>query len=127
MRILSRVFAFLKRAKPVPLDQWFFVSFDDVTVHVKAQPPGRDAWEQSFPWSAIERVCFKDEGIYASDGLYIFTNLRPESFVIPTEGNGGEAFFAALHAKGFFPTEIFSAAISSTDGGTYCWPRTDAV
>ncbi|HET6434024.1 hypothetical protein [Dyella sp.] len=110
------------RARGLRLDSWFHVTFDDTHVHLDVHPPGRPAWQDAFPWSAIVRVCFKDEGLYASDGLYIFTTLRPESFVVPTEADGGEALFAALFERGYFPDEVFRQAISSTDGGFYCWP-----
>jgi hypothetical protein len=104
------------------LDSWFHVTFDDTHIHLDVHPPGRPAWQDTFPWSAIVRVCFKDEGPYVSDGLYIFTTLRPESFVVPTEADGGDALFVALFGRGYFPDEVFRQAISSTDGGFYCWP-----
>ena len=109
-------------ARGLRLNSWFHVTFDDTHVHLDVHPPGRPAWRDAFPWSAIVRVCFKDEGPYASDGLYIFTTLRPESFVIPTEADGGDALFVALFGRGYFPDEVFRQAISSTDGGFYCWP-----
>lgn len=109
-------------ARGLRLDSWFHVTFDDTHVHLDVHPPGRPAWQDAFPWSAIVRVCFKDEGLYASDGLYIFTTLRPESFVVPTEADGGDALFVALSERGYFPDEVFRQAISSTDGGFYCWP-----
>ncbi|HEU4670724.1 MAG TPA: hypothetical protein VFR91_08440 [Dyella sp.] len=109
-------------ARRLRLDSWFHVTFDDVHVHLDVHPPGRPAWQDAFGWDAIVRVCFRDEGPYASDGLYIFTTLRPESFVIPTEADGGEAFFVALFERGYFPAEVFRKAVASTDGGLYCWP-----
>jgi hypothetical protein len=104
------------------LDQWFVVTFDETNVWLKAAPPGREAWAQSFAWSSIVRVCFKDEGPYQSDGIYVFTSQRPELYVIPTEAKGGSEFFGALVSKGLFPAELMGKAITSTNGGLYCWP-----
>ena len=104
------------------MHEWFFVTFDDEAVYLKANPPGKAPWEQSFPWESVTRVCFKDEGMFASDGIYVFTSLRPESFVIPTEASGGDSFFGKLVGKGLFPEDLMVKAMKSTDGGLYCWP-----
>jgi hypothetical protein len=105
-----------------PLDQWFFVTFDESVVRLRAQPPDGEPWEQSFPWGSITRVCFKDEGLWASDGIYVFTSVRPESFVVPTEASGGSEFLGAIVGRGLFPKDLLAKAVGSTDGGFYCWP-----
>jgi hypothetical protein len=74
------------------MPDWFSVTFDDERVMISAEPPGKERWEQSFFWSEVIRVCFRSEGLLASDGLYVFTSQRPESFVIPIESPGGPAF-----------------------------------
>src|SRR5687768_15451462 len=66
-----------------PLAKWFRVSWDTRRVTLDVAPPGRDAWVAEFEWDAISRVCFKAEGLELSDGVYVFTVLRPESYVIP--------------------------------------------
>ena len=35
-------------SRPTRLSDWFTVSFDDVSVHVRAEPPGQPGWSQSF-------------------------------------------------------------------------------
>jgi hypothetical protein len=122
MNLLKRFKNWREARKPRPIDQWFFVEFDDAKVVMRASPAGKPSWEQSFPWSSVTRVCFKDEGPWSSDGIYVFTSLRPESFVIPTEANGGEAFLQTLTAKGLFPEEVAGRAFTSSNGGLYCWP-----
>lgn len=122
MSILS-FFRNVFRAKRVPpVAEWFFVEFDETHVKLRVNPPGRDSWEQRFTWTSIVRVCFKDEGLYASDGIYVFTSDRHESYVVPTEATGGDQFFGALVGRGYFPAELMSQAMRSTDGGLYCWP-----
>ena len=101
------------------------MTFDDSMVYLKATPPGKAPWEQSFPWSSVERICFKDEGPYASDGIYVFTSVRLESFVIPTEASGGEGFLPAAVSRNLYPSELMLKAATSTDGGFYCWPPSD--
>jgi hypothetical protein len=122
MSIYSTLKQWFSLRRNLPLEEWYFVTFDEETVFVKASPPGRSAWEQSFPWASITRVCFKDEGMYASDGIYVFTSLRPESFVIPTEAKGGDEFFGKLVEKNLFPSDLMLKVATSTDGGFYCWP-----
>ena len=122
MGLLARLNAWWRSRRPKALDEWFFVTFDDTAVTMKVFPPGKKPWAESFPWESVVRVCFKDEGMMASDGLYVFTSIRPESFVIPTEASGGSEFFDELGRRGLFPGEIMMKAICSTDGGVYCWP-----
>jgi hypothetical protein len=60
LTMLSTLKHWLNRRKPLPLSEWFFVTYDESTVFVKAAPRGKEPWEQSFSWSSIVRVCFKD-------------------------------------------------------------------
>src|SRR5690349_780628 len=104
MSLLSKVRAFFARGRPKRLDEWFFVSFDDKAVHMRVEPPGKAAWSQSCAWDHVIRVCFKAENMWVSDGIYVFTSERPESYVIPTEANGGAelAIEAAGSTEGLF-------------------------
>lgn len=104
-----------------PVSEWFAVEFDSEVVRVAAEPPGRKPWSQQFRWSDIERICFKAEGLTTSDGIYVFTRLRPESFAIPIEARGGQEFWAEVIDRGLFDPELAIQAASST-GGTFCWP-----
>jgi hypothetical protein len=121
MSVLTKIRAFLARARPKPLDQWFFVTFDDQAIHVRAQPPGRTAWSQDVAWDSIIRICFKAEDLYVSDGIYIFTRERPESYVIPTEALGGAELWSEILRRKLFDARLAIEAAGST-GGLYCWP-----
>ena len=116
---LSRWFSSLK---PRPLSEWFVVTFDDESVYLDVSPPLRKSWKVSFTWASVSCVCFKDEGLEASDGIYVFTTLRPESFVIPMQASGGSELFGKLVEKGLFPRELMVEALASTNGEVYCWP-----
>ncbi len=103
-----------------PLNVWYRVAFDDSEVTIEAAPPGRRAWRQSFAWSSVIRVCFKpEEG--ASDGIYVFTRERPESYVIPIEASGGAAFYDELLTRRLFAADLAIEAAAATEG-LFCWP-----
>jgi hypothetical protein len=64
--------------------------------------------------------------MFLSDGIYVFTNQRPESYVIPTEANGGGALWSEILRRGLFDPSLAIEAARST-GGIYCWPPQDAA
>jgi len=72
---------------------WFHVSFDEQTVYLNVNPPGGKEWKVQFHWKNVIRVCFKSEDLWMSDEIYIFISKRPESYVIPTEADGGPEFW----------------------------------
>jgi hypothetical protein len=65
------------------LNEWYFVDFGQERVYIRAEPPGQTPWSQEFAWTDIERIAFQAEGLHTSDGIYIFTAARPESYVRP--------------------------------------------
>jgi hypothetical protein len=121
MSMLSKVRAFLARGRPKRLDEWFFVTFDEKAVYMRAQPPGKAAWSQSFAWEHVVRVCFKAEDIWMSDGIYVFTSERAESYVIPTMANGGAELWGEILRRKLFDAALAIEAAGSTEG-LYCWP-----
>ena len=119
--LLNRLRRFRARRRPGPLDQWFHVRFDDDGVELDVEPPGGEAWSARFPWSSIERIVFKAEDLRTSDGIYVFTSLRPESFVVPTEADGGGALWAEILRRRLFDVELTIEASASMEG-TFVWP-----
>ena len=124
MGIFSKLRAFLKRGRPKPLCWWFIVTFDEQTVHMHAAPPGETPWSQSFRWDDIIRICFKAEGMCFSDGIYVFTSTRPESYVIPTESCGGAELWSEIVRRKLFDTELAVEMLCSFEG-LYCWPTSE--
>lgn len=98
------------------VSEWFSVQWDDAGVTLDVQPPGREPWTAQFGWNQIERVCLKAEDHTCSDGLYIFTSLRPESWVVPTETKGGLDFLDELIKREVFDAELAIQAASATEG-----------
>lgn len=109
------------QARPNSVGEWFFVTFDDQSVHMHAEPPDKPAWSQSFTWDKVIRVCFKAEDLFVSDGIYIFTSGRAESYVIPSEANGGGELWSEIVRRKLFDAKLAIEALRST-GGLYCWP-----
>jgi hypothetical protein len=100
------------------------VEWDDTTVRVRVLQ-GLDAeWNQEFPWIDITRVCFVDGGILLSDIVLLDIRGREKAATVLTEAQGGAEFLTELVKRGLFPPSVFQKAITSSDGGTYCWPPT---
>lgn len=118
---LERIRRFLARRRPGPLRDWFRVTYDDTSVYLEVSPPGGDPWTDQLTWSSIERIAFQAEDLYTSDGIYFFTSLRPESFVVPTEAHGGSELWGEILERGLFDPELAIEAASSL-GGIFFWP-----
>jgi hypothetical protein len=100
---------------------WFVVIIDDQSIQLSVTPPGRPPWRAILPWNSITGVCFEAEGPLVSDSLYLFTSLRPESWVVPVEAVGGTALLKELiHRRLFDPAMAISAM--TADQGVFCWP-----
>lgn len=104
------------------LAAWFRVTFDENTIRVNVTPPERDGWTTSCEWNDIIRVCFKtSESFDASDEIYIFTNQRPESYVVPTEAHGGNELWNEILKRKLFDHELAIKAMSTSDQ-LFSWP-----
>lgn len=99
---------------------WFQVRFDETGLTRAAQPPGQPAWQDAVAWADILRVCLKMEGFLGSDGLYVFTRQRPESYAIPLEAAGASALLAELVRRGLFDADLAIQA-AAADEGVFCW------
>src|SRR5690242_19128869 len=100
---------------------WFSVCFDDGVIDLRVNPPNGAAWEAQIQWERIIRVCFQAGDWSASDAIYIFTDERPESYVIPTEADGGKAlWFKILERKLFDPEMAIEAATATNE--MFCSP-----
>ncbi len=115
-KIIEKIFP-----KDSPIEEWYRVSFNDEEVFIEAEPPGKKAWQQSFRWNNVKNICFKAEADIVSDGIYVFTTDREESYVIPAEAKGGSEFWEEILNRGLFDSELAVEAATST-GGLYCWP-----
>ncbi|HTD04062.1 hypothetical protein [Undibacterium sp.] len=108
------------------MDQKLSVEFDDNEVRVIVLEQLEATWNQEFRWNDIDRVCFKDGGLYSSDVILIELKGRQTPAVILTEARGGNDFFGALTDRGYFPEEVWRRAMGETSGAMYCWPQKPA-
>ena len=121
MGILTKLKSLFK-GRPLPaVSDWFMVRWDENTVFLDVRPPSRKPWTAQFRWNDVERVCLKVEDLTCSDGIYVFTSLRPESWVIPTEAAGGLGFLDELIKRELFDAELAIKAAAATEG-LFCWP-----
>ncbi len=98
-----------------PLREWYFVGFDDSTIALQVSPPNGIAWKETIAWDRIIQVCFKTGDWMESDEIYLFTDERPESYVIPAEAEGGHALWSEILARKLFDAEMAIQAATTTD------------
>jgi hypothetical protein len=101
---------------------WYRVRFDQSGITREVKPPQKSAWQDEIAWPDILRVCFKTQDFYESDEIYIFTRERAESYLIPTEAQGGQALLQELICRGLFDAELAIQAMSTTNE-LFCWPE----
>ncbi len=104
-----------------PLSDWYHVRFDDRAVYRDVAPPDRDPWSDEVPWADIVRVCYRTGNMFESDEIYLFTSTRAESYLIPTEADGGSQLVGELIHRDLFAAELILEAVT-TEGELFCWP-----
>ena len=109
------------RPQPPSLADWFRVRFDESAITLDVSPPSRPPWGAEIKWERIIRVCFKSGSWDSRDEVYIFTDERPESYLIPTEAGGGAALWDEVIRRKLFDAETAIEAASSADK-LFCWP-----
>ena len=122
MWALARLKAWLQARRPRRLNELLIVEYDDVEVRVRVLRELESGWNQTFRWADVRRVCFKDEGMWQSDTVYVSLSDREKPAVVPTEAEGGHVFFGALCERGLFPEQVWRKAVGDTSGGMHCWP-----
>ena len=113
-----------------PLVDWFYVTFDEHLVRIRAEPPGMEQWSAEFAWESIVRVCFQAVDILeGSDSLFIFIAGRviedePKPYRIPVESHGGLQLWQEIIRRGLFDAKL-SIQAAMTERGLFCWPALD--
>ncbi len=103
-----------------PLEDWYQITFDDKNIYLDVHPAKKEGWTAQIQWADIIRVCFKPGDYISSDEIYIFTNQRPESYLIPTEASGGFELLMEIIRKGLFDAEMAIKAASAIDNILCC-------
>lgn len=102
------------------LPEWFSARFDDAAIFLDVRPPGGAVWQAQIDWARIIRVCFRAGDLFESDEIYIFTDERPESYLVPIEAGGGQALRAELITRGLFDAELAIQAATAANE-LFCW------
>lgn len=100
--------------------QWFVVEFDDEAIHIAVRRRLRRSWSADIPWDSIKRVCLECRPA-VSDGIYLFTDLRPESWVVPTDATGGPELWSELIERDLFDADLAIETLGMPSG-LACWP-----
>lgn len=122
MKWLKNLFAPAPVTPSPPALDWFRVRFDDTRITLDVAPPGRPAWEAHIGWGRITRICFKAGGWESPDEVYLFTDERPESYLIPTIAEGGHELWLEIIRRGLFDAGLAVEAASAIDR-LFCWPK----
>ena len=106
------------------IEKWYHVTFDEEWIYQNVSPPGGMPWQSILRWDEIIRICYKTEGLDASDGIYVFTSTRPQSYTIPTEADGGGELWNEILSRDLFdPALAIKAATCSEPDCLFCWPK----
>jgi hypothetical protein len=103
------------------LCEWFRVRLSDTGIQLDVSPPGEEAWQALIPWADITRVCYTAEDGLLSDGWYLFTKHRPESYAVPVEADGGDALLDELLKRKLFDAALAIRAATAFNE-VFCWP-----
>lgn len=122
MSVVGFVKGWWEKRRARRLEELLKVEFDDDGVRVRVIERMPEDWNQSFRWADVMRVCYKDEGMTASDNVLLELRGREQVVVVPVEARGGAAFFGALCERGLLPEPVWRKAMGDTSGGIHCWP-----
>ena len=101
---------------------WFEVSYDAENITICRRKLIFLKAVTEISWSRIIRVCFLAGNHIRFDEVYIFTDKRPESYVIPLDSNGGLQLWGEIINRGLFNAEVAIKAASSSSAEFFCWP-----
>lgn len=99
---------------------WYTIHFDDTHVYREVEPPSGTGWTDKFAWADVIRVCYEPGDLFESDTIYVFTNERAESYMMPTEAEGGAALWGEIVRRGLFPAAQAIKVLYIP--GVSCWP-----
>lgn len=105
--------------------KWFEVSYDKDTITIRRRKLLLLKSVMKISWARIIRVCFLAGDHIKFDEVYIFTDERPKSYVIPMDAFGGLQLWSEIVKRGLFDAELAVKAASSISDELLCWPQED--
>ena len=103
--------------------KWFEVSYDVENITISRKKLLFLKSVTLISWSHIVRICFLARDHIKFDEVYIFTDERPESYVIPLDSYGGLQLWGEIIARGLFDAELAVKAASASSDELLCWPK----
>ncbi len=101
---------------------WYRVSFDEQRLYRNVAPPGRAAWGDALEWARIIRVCYQVGDFIDPDEIYLFSDERPESYLIPLSADGGKELFDEILRRQLLPGDLALQAMLTPET-LVCWPE----
>ena len=102
--------------------KWFEVSYDADIITINRRRFFLLNSVTEIAWTRIIRVCFLAGDHIKFDEVYLFTDERPESYVVPMDALGGLQLWGEIIERGLFDAELAVKAASSTSDELFCWP-----
>jgi hypothetical protein len=106
------------------VSDWYHVSFDENKIYIDVRAPERNPWKEEIEWKDIIRICYKAQDFLFTDEIYIFSNKREQSYLIPVEADGGFELWNEIIRRGLFDAKL-AIKIATADEGLFCWPPDD--
>ena len=122
MGVWAKLRQWWRGRQPVgPLAEWYFVRFDEEGIHVRVEPPWREAWSDTRRWDEIVRIGFEATDVLESDAMHLVSRGEERVRSIPTEASGGEELWTEILRRELFDAELAIQA-AGADQGLYFWP-----
>ncbi|MBE0526598.1 hypothetical protein E4H12_15995 [Candidatus Thorarchaeota archaeon] len=102
--------------------KWFEVSYDAENITISRRKLLVLKSVKMIPWARIIRICFLAGDQIRFDEVYIFTDERPESYVIPLDAYDGLQLWNEIIKRGLFDAELAIKAASASSDELLCWP-----
>ncbi|MGY5872908.1 MAG: hypothetical protein RTV72_11725 [Candidatus Thorarchaeota archaeon] len=102
--------------------KWFEVDYDADTITISRRKALFLKSVTKISWFRIIRVCFLVGDHIKFDEVYLFTDERPESYVVPMDSFGGLQLWGEIIERGLFDAELAIKAASAFSNELLCWP-----
>ena len=103
--------------------KWFEVDYDAESITISRRKLFLLKAVTEISWSRIIRICFLGGDHIKFDELYIFTDERPQSYIIPMDAYGALQLWSEIIKRGLFDAEIAIQAASASSDELLCWPQ----
>ncbi len=103
--------------------KWFEVDYDAERITISRRKLFLLKAVTEISWSRIIRICFLGRDHIKFDEIYLFTDERHESCVIPMDAYGALQLWGEIIDRGLFDAEFAIKAASASSDELLCWPR----